>query len=129
SVTSYDVLISTMPVDQLVASAPEAPRDVREAAGQLVHNSSYIIGVGVSRPAPTSKCWIYFPEDDTPFYRATYLSNYSPHMPPAADHSLLLSETTHSPWKPEPGDTIVERVIEGMFATGLLEPNDRDRLV
>jgi len=129
SVASYDVLISTMPLDQLVSSARGTTAAVREAASELVHNSSYIVGVGVARPTPTSKCWIYFPEDNTPFYRATYLSNYSPHMTPDADHFLLLSETTHSPWKPERGETIVERVIEGMFATGLLEPDDRDRIV
>jgi protoporphyrinogen oxidase len=102
---------------------------VREAATKLVHNSSYIIGVGVARPSPSTKCWIYFPEDNTPFYRVTYLSNYSPHMTPDADHFILLSETTHSSWKPEPPEGIVERVVDGMVATGLLEESDRGRIV
>jgi protoporphyrinogen oxidase len=127
--TRYDVLISTMPLDQLVSWSTGPTPEVREAATGLVHNSSYIIGVGVARPTPSSKCWIYFPEDNTPFYRVTYLSNYSPHMTPDANHFILLSETTHSPWKPEPPEGIVERVVDGMVATGLLEDADRARIV
>jgi protoporphyrinogen oxidase len=118
-----------MPLDQLVAWSTGTTAQIREAASQLVHNSSYIIGVGVARPSPSKKCWIYFPEDNTPFYRVTYLSNYSPHMTPDADHFILLSETTHSQWKPEPAEGIVERVVDGMVATGLLEASDRARIV
>lgn len=129
SSTRYDVLISTMPLDQLVAWSDGTTAEVRDAAGDLVHNSSYIIGIGVARPANTSRCWIYYPEEDTPFYRVTYLSNYSPHMTPDADHMLLLSETTHSPWKPEPSEGIVQRVIDGMVRTGLLDEADRGRIV
>ena len=127
--TRYDVLISTIPLDQLVSWSTGPTAEVREAATALVHNSSYIIGVGVARPTPSTKCWIYFPEDNTPFYRVTYLSNYSPHMTPDADHFILLSETTHSPWKPEPAEGIVERVVAGMIVTGLLEESDRARIV
>jgi protoporphyrinogen oxidase len=127
--TSYDVLISTMPIDQLVAWSTGPTSEVRQATDGLVHNSSYIVGVGVARPTPSSKCWIYFPEDNTPFYRVTYLSNYSPYMTPDAGHHLLLAETTHSPWKPEPADGIVGRVVDGMVATGLLEEADRARIV
>jgi len=128
SSTGYDVLISTMPLDQLVTWSTGVPTEISEAATQLIHNSSYIVGVGVNRPCPTSKCWIYFPEETSPFYRVTYLSNYSPNMAPEG-HFLLLSETTHSPWKPEPKENIVERVIDGMIATHLLEEEDRSRIV
>jgi protoporphyrinogen oxidase len=128
SSTSYDVLLSTMPLDRLVASSRGTTPGVVDAAHKLVHNSSYIVGVGVARPCPTTKCWIYFPEDTAPFYRVTYLSNYSPSMAPEG-HFLLLTETSHSPWKPEPSVNIEERVIDGLIATGLLEEADRARIV
>ena len=127
--TRYDHLLSTMPLDLLVGQARAVPSAVREAATQLIHNSSYIVGVGVRKRVETSKCWIYYPESNTPFYRVTYLSNYSPHMTPDADHILLLSETSHSRWKPEPADGIVERVVAGMIATGLLDESDRANIV
>ena len=126
--TSYDVLVSTMPLDELVAWSDGVPAAVAEAATNLVHNSSYIVGVGVRRAIDTPKCWIYFPEENAPFYRVTYLSNYSPNMAPPG-HTLLLSETTHSPWKPEPADTIVDRVVDGLIATKILDESDRARIV
>lgn len=127
--TRYDHLISTMPLDLLVGATRGASGEMREAAGKLVHNSSYIVGIGVKKRVETSKCWIYYPEDDTPFYRVTYLSNYSPNMTPDADHILLLSETTRSQWKPEPSESIVERVVDGMIRTGLLDESDRPNIV
>jgi protoporphyrinogen oxidase len=128
SATSYDVLLSTLPVDQLVLSSVDAPIVVREATGGLSHNGVYVVGVGVNRPTPSQKCWLYFPEDDAPFYRVTYLSNYSPHIAPDDDHFLLLTETSHSPWKPEPREGIVQRVVDGLVRTKLLEESDRAKI-
>jgi protoporphyrinogen oxidase len=128
SVTRYDVLISTLPVDQLVAWSTGVPPAVRDAGGRLAHSSSYIVGIGVARPCPSEKCWIYFPENDCPFYRVTYLSNYSPFIAPDKNHFLLLTETSHSSWKPERKQDIVERVIQGLINTGLLEEADRGRI-
>lgn len=35
-------------------------------------------GVGVRGISPHgSKCWLYYPEDDCPFYRTTVFSNYA----------------------------------------------------
>jgi len=128
SSTGYDVLISTMPVDQLVLGSADAPEIVREATQGLSHNSAFIVGVGVDRACPTNKCWLYFPEESAPFYRVTYLSNYSPQITPKDDQFLLLTETAHSPYKPEPREGIVDRVIDGLIATKILEPEDRARI-
>lgn len=35
-----------------------------------------------------SKCWLYFPESDCPFYRATIFSNYAEANCPAASQHL-----------------------------------------
>jgi protoporphyrinogen oxidase len=58
----------------------------------------------------------------------TFLSNYSPKIAPEG-HTLLLTETSYSDYKVEDRASIVERVIEGLVATGLIEPGDRDRIV
>jgi UDP-galactopyranose mutase len=126
----YDLLLSTMPMDVLVQRIDgDVPDDVRDAAGRLRHSGSYIVGVGVNRPAPSTKCWMYFPEDNAPFYRVTYLSNYSPEVVPDAtrQHSLL-AEVSHSPFKPEDRETVAERTIQGMVNTHLLEAEDVDDL-
>jgi UDP-galactopyranose mutase len=123
----YDILISTMPlnllVDQMEGIVPSA---VRDAAARLEWNSSHIVGVGINRPAGTTKNWIYFPEPDVPFYRVTYLSNYSPFITPEPGQTLFLTETSTSRHKPEDATTIVPRVIDGLVKTGLMTESDRD---
>ncbi len=128
---SYDVLMTTLPMDKFVGmTGGAAPSAVASEACRLRHSGSFVVGVGVDRPADTSKCWMYFPEGDCPFYRVTYLSNYSPEVVPdhTRQHSLL-AEISHSEFKPEDRDTIVDQTIEGMLNTRLLEPSDVDKIV
>ncbi len=125
----YDVLLSTMPLNRLLSMSEGVPDGVQKAAGGLHWSGSHIVGVGVDRPAGTTKNWIYFPEPDVPFYRVTYLSNYSPYITPQPDQTLFLTETSRSPHKPEDGETIVGRVIQGLIKTGLMEEADRARIV
>jgi hypothetical protein len=44
--------------------------------------------VGAACSPHGSKCWLYFPEDDCPFYRATVFSNYAEGNCPALDARL-----------------------------------------
>ena len=44
-------------------------------------------------PRIGDKCWLYFPEDDCPFYRATVFSNYSPYNCPQEDVKLRTLQT------------------------------------
>ncbi|MFL5576700.1 MAG: protoporphyrinogen/coproporphyrinogen oxidase [Gemmatimonadaceae bacterium] len=123
---SYDVLMSTMPMDELVAmTRGAAPDAVRDEAKRLRHSGSFIVGVGVDQPCPSRKCWMYFPESNAPFYRVTYLSNYSPEVVPDATRQYsLLAEISHSEFKPECRDSIVEQTLRGMVNTKLLREED-----
>ena len=126
----YDRLITTAPLDRFVEGMSSAPADVRAAAGSLLHSGSVIVGVGVRQPSPSTKCWIYFPESDCPFYRVTYLSNYSPEVvPDAASNYSLLAEVSFSPHKPVAIESAVEEVIEGLVNTRFLSPDDRRDIV
>lgn len=121
--TTYDQLVSTMPVTELIRCIAEAPRAVLEAAGELHHTSGFFVGIGVDEPNESTKCWVYYPGAETPFYRVTYLSNYSPLVTPGDDQFSLLAEISVSPFKPEDPATIIERTMEGMVAVGLLTPH------
>lgn len=130
TVERYDVLMNTMPMDKFVRlCGDQAPSAVREQADRLRHSGSFIVGVGVDRPANTSKCWMYFPEGDCPFYRVTYLSNYSPEVVPdiTRQHSLL-AEISHSEFKPEDRESIIQQTLDGMLNTRLLQEEDMDRI-
>jgi protoporphyrinogen oxidase len=128
-VVSYDLLLSTMPLDLLVHRLKDAPAQIRDATGGLHHSSGLIVGVGVNRKIDTEKCWIYFPEDNTPFYRMTYLHNYSPYITPDNDqYSLLLTETSYSPHKHETKHDIMDRVVAGLIDATMLTAEDLDRI-
>jgi protoporphyrinogen oxidase len=119
---NYDVLISTLPIDRLVELT--GLKSLHEPVGQLRYSSSNIIGIGLSGKPPTTlakKCWMYFPEGNCPFYRVTVFSNYSPqNVPDIANQWSLMAEVSESPHKPVATETLIEDVIEGMFATRLI---------
>lgn len=132
STDTYDELISALPIDVLYRDvlAGDVPERLRTRAQELKHSSGYMVGVGINRPCPSTKSWMYFPEDNCPFYRVTYLSNYSPNMTPDKDrYYSLLCETSESGHKPEDSETIIDRTIEGLENAGLLEPGERDDIV
>lgn len=131
----FDVLISAMPVDVLCTEVvADAPDHVRGAAAGLLHSAGHMVGIGLKRPCPSTKSWMYFPEDDCPFYRVTYLSNYSPYMTPDqtgdnGTHYSLLCETSASAHKPVDPANIVEDTVKGLENAGLLEPGERRDIV
>jgi protoporphyrinogen oxidase len=127
----YDVLLSTMPLDVLVRSLDGAVPDcVRTQAARLRHSGSYIVGVGIKQACPSTKCWMYFPEANCPYYRLTYLSNYSPEVvPDSASYYSILAEISHSPFKPVDRATVVDETIQGLINTRMISERDRDDIV
>ncbi|MCU1502855.1 MAG: UDP-galactopyranose mutase, partial [Ilumatobacteraceae bacterium] len=127
--TTYDRLVTTMPQKELVKCIVGCPANVLAATASLTHTEGLFIGIGVADPCPSTKCWMYFPGDDSPFYRVTYLSNYSPKMTPGADHFSLLAEVSKSPYKDENVEDVVERTIAGMVACDLLSPEQAEHKI
>ena len=132
---AYTHLLSTMPLDRLVADVLEdAAPSLIEAAGRLKHSGSAINGLGFNGAPPDPRCWMYFPESDCPFYRVTNFHNYSYNNTPAPDGTrprqrAIMTETSYSAHKPEDLDTLAARAVDGLAATTLIAPDDRDRLV
>ena len=80
----YDTLISSLPLRELVRLSGQAQLTESVDRG-LLHSSSNIFGIGLKGAPPEhlrTKCWMYFPEDNCPFYRVTVFSNYSPNNVP-----------------------------------------------
>lgn len=131
-IVKYDQLITAMPLDKLCNDVinGEMPREIKKATAGLKHSGGYMVGIGIKQPCPSTKSWMYFPEDNCPFYRVTYLSNYSPFMTPdAKTHYSLLCETSYSDHKPVDGKRIVDDTITGLVNAGLLKDSDRNDIV
>ncbi len=118
---TYDHLLSTMPLDQLIARSDYPDKSKTD---NLLHSSTHIVGLGLSGKPPEhlqKKCWMYFPEDNCPFYRVTVFSNYSPNnVPDIQTQWSLMFEVAQSPVKPVNRQTIVEHVIKGALNTKLI---------
>jgi protoporphyrinogen oxidase len=123
----YEHLVSSAPLDRLCAMLGRP--DLAERASRLLYSGTHVVGVGLQgQPGEDlrTKCWMYFPEDDCPFYRVTVFSNYSPENAPRPGETWsLMAEVSESPWKPVARDTVGEEVLRGLRATGLLGPEDR----
>jgi len=125
--TGYDVLINATPLDQfLLKMTPREDRLV--AAAQLLkHNGVFSVGIGIKKPCPSKKCWIYFPEDNCCFYRVTYFSNYSPdNVPDPGRYYSLICETSYSESKPEDKDNIIEKTIDSLINAKLITEADKN---
>ena len=132
-VVKYDKLISTIPIDKLcnnLLTGDMDLEDLKDDTSCLRHSGGYMIGIGIKQPCPSTKSWMYYPEDSSPFYRVTYLSNYSPFMTPDKDkYYSLLCETSCSEFKPVNGETIVEDTIQGLINSGMITEEDRKDIV
>ncbi|KAK3724530.1 hypothetical protein LTR37_001154 [Vermiconidia calcicola] len=145
---NYKKLINTMAVDHLA----EAMRDEEliNLSKGLFYSTTHVIGVGVRGERPErigDKCWLYFPEDNCPFYRATIFSNYSPHNQPPASKKLatmqladgsepsstearegpywsIMLEVSESSMKPVDVQNMLPDCISGLLATEMLRPTD-----
>jgi len=120
---SYGALISTMPLDRLAAVSGR--QDWAERTAGLVHSATHVIGVGLKGAASAemrTKCWMYFPESNAPFYRVTHFSLYSPeNVDDISVHWSLMAEVSESPDRPVNASSVVQDVVKGLARHGLIE--------
>ena len=73
---------------------------------------------------------MYFPESNAPFYRLTYLSNYSPDVvPDPSRYYSILAEVSHSEHKPVDRASIVDETVRGLVATKMITEQEVDDIV
>ncbi|EFW98470.1 udp-galactopyranose mutase [Grosmannia clavigera kw1407] len=144
----YGTLVNTMAVDQLVEKMGDS--ELISLSRELYYSSTHVIGVGIRGERPErigDKCWLYFPEDNCPFYRATIFSNYSPFNQPEADVKLptlqladgskpasseaeagpywsIMLEVSQSTQKPVDEANLLRDCIQGLVNTEMIKPDD-----
>ena len=68
-VIKYNKLMSTIPLDITLTKLGH-----KEMADRLTYSSTHVVGLGLRGVSPhDTKCWLYYPEDDCPFYRCTWI--------------------------------------------------------
>jgi protoporphyrinogen oxidase len=128
----YDILINTSPLDEFIAITEDAPDVVRKASKDLASNSVYVVGIGLKKKLNNTKCWMYFPKNDSPFYRVTHFSNYSPNNIPGGDsenYCSYMCETAFSKFKPVDKESIIAQTIQGLINSKMVTEEDRKLIV
>ena len=129
---SYDLLISTAPLDLFTQMLRPAQTELLEAAQGLEHNNLLVVGLGLKKKIETGRCWIYFTDAEMPCYRATYFSHYSPFNVPNGDvehYSSLMCEMSFRVGESPDPDKVLDQVTDGLIRGKLLEESDRDKVV
>lgn len=118
----YAVLVSTLPLNQLIARLRDPPPAVKAAAARLRAASVTYWDIGLARPnAPGDPHWIYFPAPELPFYRVGSASAVVPHLAPSGHRSYYV-EVSHREGEPcRVGD---EDIIAGLRHVGLMQANE-----
>jgi len=122
----FEEMISTIPLDQLCKMIKDDNYEsLAKISSGLKYSSTHVIGIGVKGQAPESlsdKCWMYFPENDSPFYRVTVFSNYSPkNVPDSSKYFSLMAEVSESEHKPVDSSKIIEETIQGSISSRLID--------
>jgi protoporphyrinogen oxidase len=121
---AYDTLVSSIPLDVLARITRPLPPDALAAARELRYSSVHVLGVGLQggRPAAMdTRSWVYFPEPDSPYYRVTVFSNYSPHLVPGGPGVWsLMAEVCESAHRPVDATRLPATTVESMRRDGLI---------
>ena len=118
---SYDHLISTMPIDLLTSILVSDSAQISEMIGGLERTITHLAGIRCSgSPTDTMRDthWRYFADTETPFYRATVLSNYSRANVPNPSAWSMLVETAGRHTTAPPTEAAI---LEATLREALLE--------
>lgn len=123
----YGALISTLPLDQLTTITDGLSVDAREHGRAMLSNTVHVLGIGLRGGKPASlgqKCWMYFPEANSPYYRVTVFSHYSPHhVPDGEGYWSLMAEVCESPHRPLDRATLEAWTRRALLEDRLIEPD------
>lgn len=123
STQRYSSLISTLPLTEF-AKLTRNNEWIDESA-QLRYSATHVVGLGLQgQPAADlrTKCWMYYPESTSPFYRVTNFSHYSPNnVFNNSNQWSLMAEVSESSQKPVDAAMVADEVIQGLIASGTID--------
>ena len=125
--TSYDGLVSSVPLTDLVPMIKGAPKDVVEASQQLACTSVVLVNLGIDREDVSKASWTYFYDDEFPFSRVSFPRTFSPHVVPAGCSSIQAEVYYSKKYRPLTGtaDSCIELTIDGLRRCGIIRPDDK----
>ncbi|HSD10933.1 MAG TPA: FAD-dependent oxidoreductase, partial [Candidatus Binatia bacterium] len=92
----YSAMISTIPLPSLIERIEDASPELEAFGRSLRYVSVLNLNLGFDAPSPQPFHWVYFPEEEFPFYRVGIYSNLSPASVPRGASAFYV-EISHLP--------------------------------
>ena len=125
--TSYDSLVSSVPLPDLISMIQGAPADVVEAAKLLACSTVVLVNVGINRADISSAHMTYFYDEDYTFTRLSFPHMLAPSNTPPGAGSIQAEVYFSEKYKPltcSPDD-LIEPVIRDLKRCGLIREEDK----
>ena len=125
--TSYDSLVSSVPLPDLISMIQGAPSDVVEAAKLLACSTVVLVNVGINRADISNAHMTYFYDEDYTFTRLSFPHMLSPTNTPPGAGSIQAEVYFSEKYKPltcSPDD-LIEPVIRDLKRCGLIREEDK----
>ena len=120
----FDLLISTLPLPEMPYLIKDIPKQAGNLFKKLKWNSIFNLNLGIERKDTSKKHWVYFPEEETCFFRVGFPHNFSSSLAPA-NKSSLYAEVSYSEFKPIDKSSIVLSIERDLKKVGILAEDDR----
>jgi len=112
----YDVLISTMPLKELLNHLVSPPSSIIKTKDMLRCKSLFYLDIAIKRPSLKSFHWCYVPEPHIPFYRVYINSNASRGCAPKGRSSLCVEMSGH-----KFNNSIIPQVLKYLKEMGIIK--------
>jgi protoporphyrinogen oxidase len=119
----YDRIVSTMPLDRLLAVADFfIPDQVRAAVDALLVNPMIVVSLGVAADDVEQMTAVYFPAADFRVNRLSFPATFSPHNAPEGCHSIQAEITCRAedPTWAWSDREVLDHVVGGLVDAGLI---------
>ncbi|MCU1228208.1 MAG: FAD-dependent oxidoreductase [Acidobacteria bacterium] len=122
-VRTYDTLVNTLPIHELLKVWSEAPQETRDLAAKLRYNSliNVLVGVNEDRGYPYSA--LYIPDPEIMFHRVSFPKAFSERCGPVGQTPFMAEITTNEGdgiWELS-DEEVIERTLRDLERVELLD--------
>lgn len=121
---AFDQLVVTTPLPRFLRMLRGGAGDLAALADRLDWSVVACLNLGIARPdVGAGAHWIYYPDADTPFYRAGFPSNFSETVAPAG-HSSMYVEFGLRRDEPFDPQALEREALTALVREGVLREDD-----
>jgi protoporphyrinogen oxidase len=123
---SYDRVISSMPLPELIPLIDGVPRDVLDASRKLAFTTAVLVNLGINRAELSETHITYFYDEDIVFSRVNLPHMFSPNNAPPGMGTIQAEVYFSDKYRPFSGQpkSLIEPVIADLRRCGFIRDTD-----